>query len=537
MASSPFYIPIVPFKKAAPPLFDKNGIKKDLYLQTESTHETPGLFTVASTRVLPEVVLEREQEGPGTGSSLDRLDSLGLSVGVGNGDAVGVALGRPAALQVDSLLAVANVVKEVELADNKLTGLAGGNLRVEEAVNIGTDHVNDAADRGLNIRLLPDVERLGNGVRASVRGAGGLDCLDKGGELRSSADTVHEGLVTDDKEVDKVPAGPAGKVVNLLLDVRVLSAAAATGLDEDTSDNLDAVLLASRGDALEGVAVSAVDTDVLEAVLGEKSNVFLDLLGRLALAGLAGVAGVGDAELLGVGGRANAAIAGRLLGLLGGLGLLGLRSSRGGRLRLGHGLGSRLRLGLRHGLGSAGRQARAGVGADGDKASLGDGHNSLRASVGAGDNGGGRGVDNDSLLGANRGRWVNGVGASAGADVLSHANGAGGNVASGLDRGNGAGHSGGSLDDGRDTAVGVSARGHLGRGGSADGGGSGNRQSRGREGVGAGRRAGLNLRGRDDNDDLSCGRGRGRGDGLGCRVGVGGGHGGDRNGDDLKIAR
>lgn len=479
-------------------------------VETESGGDTPALLAVELTTRLPQVVVEGEEDGIASSLLADRVESSNLVLGAGDGSAVGITLGRPASLQVDHGLA-ADALEDLHLSLDELTSILSLGVGVEEGVDVGTSDVNVLAQGAGDVLALPDVEGLRDGVRTLVAGALGLDNLNKLNELTGRAVSLHDGLVTDNDQLDHVPVSPLGDGVNLLLDIGGIVRASV--LDEDTNDHLETVLLASRDDSLEGVAVSGVDTDDLETSLLDLGDVLVNGVSRLAVTRVGSVGGVGDTVVI-------TAAANRSRVGLGGLRRLGLR--------LGAGLGLRGRLGLR----SRSRQARAGERAVGNVAGLGDGDNLLGGSVSAGVVAGGGGVHDNGGLSDRGGVRVDGVGTSAGADVGGHQDGAVGDGAAGADGSDRAGHNGGGLDDSGDTTNGVGARRDLGGGGSADGGGLADGDGRGRDGVSAGRRAGVRVRSRN-NDDLGGGgwlRGRGgagsSSDGVSLGLGAGSSHSG-----------
>ncbi|KMP06971.1 hypothetical protein CIRG_06652 [Coccidioides immitis RMSCC 2394] len=71
----------------------------------------------------------------------------------------------PASLEVDDLL-VAEAVEDVHLALDEFTSISGGDIGVEERVDVGAENVDDTAKLG-SIGL-PDVEGLGGGDWAVV---------------------------------------------------------------------------------------------------------------------------------------------------------------------------------------------------------------------------------------------------------------------------------------------------------------------------------------------------------------------------------
>lgn len=519
----------------------------------EGRGATPASLAVAATGLLPLIVLVGEEDSLVTTALTDGLDSLGLLLLTRASSAVAVTAGGPTALQVDDVVALADITEELELASDKLTSVLGSSVGVEVRVDVGTGDIDTGADGLLDILSLPDVEGLSDGVRAVVSRALLLDNIDKLPELLRSTEVVHDSLVTDSEELDLIPLSPLGNGIDLLLDLRGLVRAAGS-LDEDTDDHVNTVLLASRGDSLEGVTVGRVRSDDLEAGLLEGSNVLVDLVARLALAGRGLIRSVGDTVMvvstlkvsgvggllgslglrLGLGGLGRLLVSGRGVGgllrsrvdgslrLLRGLGdLAGNLIDWHGSLSLHGGLGLRLgglvnRLGRlllrRLGLGSlrnlgGGRNTRLRVGADVDEVGLGDSHNLLRSSVGTRNVAGRDRVDDDGLLLAGLGDRSNGVSASRGANVSGGLDDAGNDTfVLGL-LGVGAGDGGSCLNNGGDTAHGVSSSRNLGGLADADGGGLGHGHGSGREGVSAGGRALVLLRGWDgvNLDDLGGG--------------------------------
>ncbi|KAI6754254.1 hypothetical protein HG530_012768 [Fusarium avenaceum] len=250
----------------------------------EGRGATPASLAVAATGLLPLIVLVGEEDSLVTTALTDGLDSLGLLLLTRASSAVAVTAGGPTALQVDDVVTLADITEELELASDKLTSVLGSSVGVEVRVDVGTGDIDTGADGLLDIFSLPDVEGLGDGVRAVVSRALLLDNIDKLPELLRSTEVVHDSLVTDGEELDLIPLSPLGNGIDLLLDLRGLVRAAGS-LNEDTDDHVNTVLLASRGDSLEGVTVGRVRSDDLEAGLLEGSNVLVDLVARLALAG------------------------------------------------------------------------------------------------------------------------------------------------------------------------------------------------------------------------------------------------------------
>lgn len=372
-------------------------------------------------------------------------------------------------------------------------------------MDVGTSNVDNRADGGRNSRLLPDVESLGDGVRTGVAAALALDSGDQRSKLSSRAVAVHNSLVTHNNELDNVPLSPGRDGVDLALDIGSVIAAAVT-LDEDTENQIEAVLLSGATNILKSVAVSRVDTDNLEASVLEVGNILLDLGSGLAVSSGRLIRSVGDTVVVVAAGQTAArSLRLRLRGSLGRLGL-GNDGRRNVDRRRAGGLGSSRRRvaggswsGSRSGLSSG--ETRALKGAPGDIASLGDSDHLLRGGVGTRSIAGGDGVDDDRRLRDRGGDGSNGVSSRSRADVGGLDDDAGDNGATGRDGGNGAGNGGGRLDDGGNTTHSVSSWGHRSRGSTADGGGLGQGDGGGRDGVGSGSREGDGSRRRDRNNN------------------------------------
>lgn len=461
----------------------------------EDSETAPALLNTELAGLLPEVVIEGEEDGAVTSLVGNGEQGSDLLDGAGDGKAVGVTTVGPTSLQVDSrrIQGRADTGQEVELLLDEATGVERADLGVEEGVNIATNNGDSTAENAAV--LLPDVQRLSGGDMASVSALleGRLGRGDESGERVDVNPTVHEGLVTDDNQVDNVPLGPLDEGINL-----GLSSGDAGLVDVDTDDKLQTDSLSGNTDVLEAVAVSGVDTNSVEATGLDLSNVLLDVALALALA-IAGVRRVGDTVALAT------------------LDLAVVVSSAGlsGRNALGRG-GSRSRdrsrgvdRGRGRGDGGGGRSAAGQTGAEGADVGVvlvGDSHGLLGLGVGAGGERGRRGVDQDGARRDVGGDGGDGVGASGRADVGGLLYDAGHGAARGLDGGHGAGDGGGSLNDGGDTTNGVGTAGDGSRGRSADGGLAGHSDGPGRDGVGA--------RGREGGDGgrrESRGRGRARG--------------------------
>ena len=446
----------------------------------EEGGDTPAALAVELAKVLPVIVVVREDDGLSTNSLADGLDGSGLLEGTGAGLAVADTGRRPSGLEVDTGLAWAELVNEVELALDEGTGILGLGGGVEEGVDVGTDDVNGSAENILV--LLEHVQGLGGGDWAGVSGA--LEDLlgggDESGKLLGRADTVEDGLVTDNDEDDKIPAGEGGEGGDLRL-----GALNSGILDVDTDDQLEAVGGASGRDVLETVAVSlvgGVQADGGESLGCNVREVLEDSGGILASTGLV-VRSVGDGPLVSVG--AETALVEDRLG----------RSNSGGLDRGGRGGGWDWELG-----------SRRGVWAVDDVVGLGDGGGDGWLGVGTWDHGGGGWVDEDGGVGHGGGRGGDRVRAGGWADVGGLDDDRGGDAVGGADGGDRADDGGGSHDNGGDTSVGVGASWDRGGGGSANSGLLSHGDGRGGDGVGSWLQGGGGWGWERDNRDGHNGR-------------------------------
>lgn len=519
---------------------------ESLVVALEVVERTPALLTPEGALVLPQVVVGREDNGPVTDLLADGVESLSLLLLARASEAVALATSRPAALKVDSSLAGADLLEDVDLTSDEVTSLGGRGVGVEESVDVGTDNVDGAAESSRDVAALVDVEGFGGGPGAVVARALGLDGLDESHKLARRACTAHDGLVTNDNELNVLPVCPGGDLVNLALDIGGVVAAAA--LDKETNNELHAKLLDGRSDALDGVAVSGVDAKSGDAKVVDFLNILHDLASRfavtsgglvrsvghgVALAGVRTQSTVGSvttaAALDGRLGLGGSGLGGRL-GLGGGLGLLNLDLD----LDLGSlgllDLGSRGRRSLLGGLGSR-RSGLLGA-AEGavddslvDGVSDRNGHGLVGVGAGLED---GRGGVVDIALGLDDRGGARNDGADTG--LVADVGGDGGLSTVGL-VGIGASDGGRALDIGGDLTVGVSAWGQVGGGGTADGHGLVDGDGLGRDGVGAGSLAGADAWDRDEGDlgrlGSLGGRRRRRSDVRGAGSGLG--HGSVRN--------
>ena len=190
-------------------------------LVSEKVDSTPELLAVKITRLLPHIVRVREHGRLSSHRLLDGAYSGCLVVLTWARLAVALTRGRPSALQVDARFACAEIVDELELAGCEGTGILGGDVGVEEGVDVGTGDVDDGAENVGDAGFLPDVKGLGGCALAAVSCAAelGLGGRDEVREFLSRAVFVEDSLVSDDDELNKVPLGPRHDFVDLLLGI------------------------------------------------------------------------------------------------------------------------------------------------------------------------------------------------------------------------------------------------------------------------------------------------------------------------------
>lgn len=482
-------------------------------LTHQGVDDTPAVLNFERTCRLPGIT------GPGHECTLlstrltNRLNSNSLLGLAGDSLPVGLSFPWPTILQVGDWLARAEILEDVHLANNELTSLISSNLRVEEGVDVGTNFINFTAQNLRNTGGLPDVESLSNSVRTLVSRALRLNIANELGELGSAAKATEDGFVADNEKLDMLPLGPFVEIVNLLLDIRCVDTAASS-LDENSDHHLEAIADGSRGNSLEGITVSGVDTEGRESDFLDVADILLYGLFTFA-ASFRGIGSVDNTVKVRLATAAGLYLLGGGLGL--NLGLLGGRNWSGSWSWSwgGSGSGGRSR--------SSGSQANAGVWAHLNVSSLGNGNGLARSSV-CTRNDGGRGWVHDlsGLLDGGDDR-SDGVGAGAGAGKGGHDNGAGGHILVGGDGSNGANHDSRGLDNGGLATKGVGSRGDLSGSSNADSGSLVDGDGLGWDGVDTGCRAGNWLRsrqnwrlghnGRSDGGSLSLGAGSSNGSG------------------------
>jgi len=243
---------------------------------------SPASLTIPSTGLLPVVVLVREHNGSVSNRSGDASDGYSLLRRTSAGESVAsVGIRWPSGFQVIGRFAWAELVRELELALDEISGVFGTGFWVEKGVDVAADDVDDVApETGV---FLPDVERLGGGAGSGVLSSSecGLAGGDKVCEVTWGGCLAHHGFVSDDDQLDELPSGPGDNIGDLLLGT---PNSAFVLIDEDTNDHLQVDVFVGTGvsDVLESTAVGAVNTNDLESFRLDHGNVFLDSVGSFA---------------------------------------------------------------------------------------------------------------------------------------------------------------------------------------------------------------------------------------------------------------
>lgn len=214
------------------------------------------LLNAKLARLLPLLILEREEHNLGPNSCLNPFDSSSLVLWRRARSTVALTRRRPARLHDVDVLARADLSQIVDLCLDEVTRVLSLGVRIEERVQVSGDDIDDVAPgRAL---VLPDGELVGRGDAAcETRGLEGLlRGGDEAGEVGGGALALEDGLVADNDQLDEVPLGPFGNGVDL-----GLGTADARPGDEDAEDDFHAVGFGGATDVFEGGAVGAVDTD------------------------------------------------------------------------------------------------------------------------------------------------------------------------------------------------------------------------------------------------------------------------------------
>ena len=269
----------------------------------EDVAATPASLAFTVAWPLPEVVRVAEEDRLGTARLDDGSECGLLRVLAGAGVLNALALRGPARLQNQAVLS-ADMLDDLELAGDKVTGLFGRSTTVEVGVDVARGEVDDLAD-GADIGADPGRNDIGSCDGAGVAGAAdlGLDVDDEVVELGDRAESVEQSLIADNDEIDKIPLSPRLEGGDLFSHIGGAIVTANLS-DEDASNHLDTVSCAGSADIRQRVAVSRVDTDPIDARLLDGADVSQDLGGVLAFAVLL-VRGVGDTELLAAGAQGS----------------------------------------------------------------------------------------------------------------------------------------------------------------------------------------------------------------------------------------
>jgi hypothetical protein len=364
----------------------------------EELDGTPALLAAERTRVLPEIVDKRKHHRLPPCAGRDARYRRRLLALPGARGTVALTCGRPSGLEIDAGFARAERIDDGELGGDEGAGLVGGDVGVEERMDVAADDVDDfTEDFGV---FLPDVQGFGGGARTGVSGAGegGSAGGDEGRQFGSGRVAREYALVSDDDQLDQFPLAPGDNVGYLLSGARDAGVA-----DEDAENHLDPAGGAGTTDVLQTGAVGAVNTHGGEAFAGDEGNVRCYGAGVLAGA-VVFVGGVGNGPLVSRGAEGTG-WGGRGAGFRGGAGYWG---------------GSCLDLDLDDSSGFSGYGScwrGRSVWAEDDIVGFCDGSHDFGLGVGAWCIGRWDGVDPDGLGRANGGDGSDGVGTSRGADI------------------------------------------------------------------------------------------------------------------------
>jgi hypothetical protein len=200
-----------------------------LELVSKELNRAPTLLTSKRTRVLPVVIHKRKHNRLPSCRLGDQCHSCGLIIWAWACNSVARACTRPSSLKIDTVFTCAERVYNSELRGDEITGLIGGNIRVEERVNVTSYDIHDLTE-DIDI-FLPNVKGFSGGARTGVPCARecGFARGDERSELAGGSVFGEYSLVTDNNQLDEVPLTPGNDVSDLLLSSR-----AAGGGDEDT---------------------------------------------------------------------------------------------------------------------------------------------------------------------------------------------------------------------------------------------------------------------------------------------------------------
>jgi hypothetical protein len=229
---------------------------------------TPALLASETAGILPQLVGVSKDGSTSTTLGNDTLNSGLLLSFTGACGTVARTGGWPSGLEVDGCEARADGIGDLELGEREITSGFGGDLGVEERMEVGAGDVDCGAE-DVDVGL-PDVEGLGggnwSGVSSGAEGRSGR--ADEGSELGSAGESVEDSLVTNNDELDELPHAPGDNLGDL-----VGGAGAACRVDVDTEDELDTGDLGGSSDVFETFAVGAVDSDGFETAGGDEGYV------------------------------------------------------------------------------------------------------------------------------------------------------------------------------------------------------------------------------------------------------------------------
>jgi len=234
---------------------------------------------------LPHVVEGGEPDDVGRDGRLHGGESSLLVLNAGNSLAVGATLSGPASLgDPDIILATAGAGDLLHRAEEPVTTVLSGDITVEEGVSVDGNVVRDTAqlisvsNHGNSSVDSDDLARVTSGAESSSGSRD--DTCDKLG----SNNSVVDNLVTNRDGVDSGPV-----VLGLVDEIRDLLGVFGTLNVEETSEDLQVVLLARGENKRDLVAVGTVETDEVVAVTVGRSvghdlcEIAVDLVLRLAV--------------------------------------------------------------------------------------------------------------------------------------------------------------------------------------------------------------------------------------------------------------
>lgn len=113
-----------------------------IFLPLKDVGTTPVLLHVKLSRCFPRLILEAQEDDLSAHGVLNTLERGRLVLRAGAGGAVAVTGVGPPGLQDVNRLVTADAVHEVDLGLDEGPGLVGGDVGVEEGVQVGTADVD-----------------------------------------------------------------------------------------------------------------------------------------------------------------------------------------------------------------------------------------------------------------------------------------------------------------------------------------------------------------------------------------------------------